>query len=46
MRLPDLYAAHVSRDNQSAVAAFLERDFMQKTETAQLERRPACVGEL
>ena len=46
MRLPDLYAAHVSRDNQSAVAAFLERDFMQKTETVQLERRPACVGEL
>lgn len=46
MRLPDLYAAYVSRDNQSAVTAFLERDFMQKTETAQLERCPACVGEL
>ena len=46
MRLPDIYAAHVSRDNQTAVSAFLARDFMQKTETSQLEKRPARVADL
>ena len=46
MRLPDIYAAHVSRDNQTAVSAFLTRDFMQKTETPQLEKRPARVADL
>ena len=46
MRLPEIYAAHVSRDNQAAVDAFRSRDFMQKTETAQLEKRPARVGDL
>ena len=46
MRLPDIYAAHVSRDNQTAVSAFLARDFMQKTETPQLEKRPARVADL
>ena len=46
MRLPEIYTAHTSRDNQSAVAAFLTRDFMQKTETPQLEKRPARVADL
>ena len=46
MRLPDIYAAHVSRDNQTAISAFLARDFMQKTETSQLEKRPARVADL
>ena len=46
MRLPEIYTAHTSRDNQNAVAAFLTRDFMQKTETPQLEKRPARVADL
>ncbi|MFW2176486.1 MULTISPECIES: glutathione S-transferase N-terminal domain-containing protein [unclassified Moraxella] len=40
MRLPDLYKQAVSDNNQQAVNVFLQRDFMQKTDSQQLELHP------
>ena len=46
MRLPDIYDAHITPDNRRAVDTFLQRDFMQKTDTAQLQKLPARVADL
>ena len=46
MRLPDIYDAHITPDNRRAVDTFLQRDFMQKTDTTQLQKLPARVADL
>lgn len=46
MRLPQLFASHMSIDNKQALEQFCQRDFMQKTETEALEKLPATVADL
>lgn len=46
MRLPELFASHLSLDNKNALKQFCQRDFMRKTESAELEKLPATVADL
>lgn len=46
MRLSEVYAQSLSADNQASVNRFCQRDFMQKTETSELEKLPKTIADL
>lgn len=46
LRLPDIYAAHLSAANQKALQAFNERDIIRITRPENLEKRPADIRTL
>lgn len=46
LRLPHIYEQAVSEANKQVLSEFLQRDFMQKTDSSQLEKLPKSISEL
>lgn len=46
MRLPEIYARRLSADNKAVLKIFCRRDFMRKTESAELEKLPKTLADL